>query len=121
VAFALVWVTSDVSLNRNEAYAFASCTGCRAVAIAFQVVLLVGDVHVVAPQNIAAAVGYHCVACVTQALATQLVVSVDSLSPQAKAALLALWAKISALSTQLGHLTFAQIQAELVTFEREIL
>ncbi|MDQ1746755.1 MAG: putative peptide zinc metalloprotease protein [Frankiaceae bacterium] len=121
VAFALVWVTSDVSLNRNEAYAFASCTGCRAVAIAFQVVLLVGDVHVVAPQNIAAAVGYHCVACVTQALATQLVVSVDSLSPQAKAALLALWAKISALSTQLGHLTFAQIQAELATFEREIL
>jgi len=121
VAFALVWVTSDTALNRNEAYAFASCTGCKAVAVAFQVVLLVGDVHVVAPQNIAAAVGYHCVACVTQALATQLVISVDALTPAQKTALLALWAKISALSTQLGHLTFNQIQAVLITFEREIL
>lgn len=121
VAFALVWVTSDTSLNRNEAYAFASCTGCRAVAVAFQVVLLVGDVHVVAPQNIAAAVGYHCLACVTEALATQLVVSVTSLTPAEKAALTALWAKISAMSGRLSHMTFNQIQAELKTFEREIL
>jgi len=121
VAFALVWVTSDIALNRNEAYAFASCTGCKAVAVAFQVVLLVGDVHVVAPQNIAAAVGYHCVACVTQALATQLVVSVDSLTPWMRQKLLVLWAQMAAMRSQLAHMTFNQIQALLVSFERQIL
>ncbi|MBV9098973.1 MAG: hypothetical protein JO079_13045 [Frankiaceae bacterium] len=121
VAFALVWVTSDIALNRNEAYAFASCTGCKAVAVAFQVVLLVGDVHVVAPQNIAAAVGYHCVACVTQALATQLVVSVDSLTPWMRQKLLVLWAQMAAMRSQLAHMTFNQIQALLISFERQIL
>jgi putative peptide zinc metalloprotease protein len=121
VAFALVWVTSDTALDRNEAYAFASCTGCRAVAIAFQVVLLVGDVHVVAPQNIAAAVNYQCVACVTEAIATQLVISVDSLTPETTAALTTLWAKIAAMSDELSHMTFSQIQAELTMFEHEII
>ena len=75
VTFALVWADEDAALNRNEAYALASCRDCRTVAVAFQVVLLVGSVDVVVPQNLAAAVNYACVECVTYALATQLVVT----------------------------------------------
>ena len=75
VSFALVWADEDTVLNRNEAYALASCRDCRTVAVAFQVVLLVGSVDVVVPQNLAAAVNYACVECVTYALATQLVVT----------------------------------------------
>ena len=75
VAFALVWADSDTVLNKNEAYAFASCTACRTTAVSFQVVLIVGNAHVVVPQNISAAVNYNCLACLTQALAVQLVLS----------------------------------------------
>ena len=57
IAFALVWVEDgEDALNTNEAYAFASCTTCAAVAVAFQVVLVVGDNNVAAPQNLAGAV-----------------------------------------------------------------
>ena len=75
VSFALVWVDDDTALNRNEAFAAASCRGCTTVAVAFQVVLLVGSVDVVVPQNLSTAVNYACLECVTYALATQLVVS----------------------------------------------
>jgi putative peptide zinc metalloprotease protein len=122
VAFALVWATGDSVLNANEAYAFASCTKCEAVSIAFQVVLIVGDAHLVAPQNIAEAVNYGCVACVTQALAAQLVVQVpDALSPGAMKQLDQLWAQIMTWSKNLDGLTFAQIQAQLQQFEDQIL
>ena len=43
VAFALVYADKDTVLNKNEAYAFASCKKCTAVAVAFQVVLIVGQ------------------------------------------------------------------------------
>ena len=78
VAFALVWVDDDSpALNKNEAYAFASCTNCAAVSVGFQVVLVTGDNHVAVPQNISAAVNYDCVNCLTYALATQLFVTLD--------------------------------------------
>jgi putative peptide zinc metalloprotease protein len=122
VSFALVWADNDTVLNRNEAYAFASCHTCRAVAVSFQVVLVVGQAHVVAPQNIAAAVSYHCFACITQALATQLVVTVPGpLSAQATQQLNALWAQIVAFQQKLPSLTFAEIQSAITSFERQIL
>ena len=78
VAFALVWIDDDSpALNKNEAYAFASCTNCAAVAVGFQIVLVTGDNHVAVPQNISAAVNYDCVNCLTYALATQLFVTLD--------------------------------------------
>ena len=78
VAFALVWIEDDSpALNENEAYAFASCSNCAAVAIGFQVVLVTGENHVAVPQNISAAVNYDCVNCLTYALATQLFVTLD--------------------------------------------
>jgi putative peptide zinc metalloprotease protein len=66
VAFALVWAEDGEPVDtRNEAYAFASCTGCAAVAVGFQVVLIVGQVNVVVPENLAAAANYNCLECLT--------------------------------------------------------
>ena len=92
VAFALVWVDGDDRAStRNEAYAFASCADCAAVAVGFQVVLIVGTADVVVPENLAAAVNYNCVQCLTYALASQLVVTLDGpLSDAGMAALKAL-------------------------------
>jgi len=122
VSFALVWADKDTVLNRNEAYAFASCRTCKAVAVSFQVVLVVGQAHVVAPQNIAAAVSYHCFACITQALATQLVVTVPGpLSADATQQLDALWARIVDFEQHVGSLSFDQIKSAIAGFEQQII
>ena len=76
VAFALVYADEDTVLNTNEAYALASCTGCQTVAVAFQVVLVLGEANVVVPEP-PAAVNYARVQCVTYALATQLLLTVS--------------------------------------------
>ena len=121
VSFALVWADKDTVLNRNESYAFAGCRLCKAVAVSFQVVLVVGQAHVVAPQNIAAAVSYRCFACITQALATQLVVTVPGpLSAQAMQQLNVLWARIVAFEHHVGSLSFDQIKTAIASFERQI-
>jgi putative peptide zinc metalloprotease protein len=123
VAFALVWVEGDVpALNRNEAYAFASCTGCAAVSIGFQVVLVLGDNHVAAPQNISAAVNYDCVNCMTYALATQLFVTLNEpLSDAAAAELDALWRQIADFGAHITEVPLSEIQSKLTAFEQQIL
>ncbi|WP_251043111.1 hypothetical protein [Arthrobacter sp. ISL-69] len=43
VAFALVWAEDGEPVDTtNEAYAFANCADCAAVAVGVQVVLIVG-------------------------------------------------------------------------------
>ena len=64
VAFALVWAEDGEPVyTTNEAYAFASCTGCAAVAVGFQVVLIVGQTDVSVPENLSAAANYNCLDC----------------------------------------------------------
>ena len=122
VAFALVWADGDTVANANEAYALASCTACQTVAVAFQVVVIVGDAHVVVPENIAAAINYNCVQCVTQALATQLVVTLSGpLSAQSAAELDALWAQISAFGAAIEGVPLSELQGRLSEYERQIL
>jgi putative peptide zinc metalloprotease protein len=122
VAFALVWADDDTVLNTNEAYALASCEGCRTVAVAFQVVLVVGSADVVVPQNLSAAVNYGCVECVTVALAQQLVVTVpEALDAQSLAELEALWREIAAFGGNLEDVPLSEIQARLEDFERQVL
>ncbi len=68
VAVALVWVKRGaVADNRNEAYALASCRSCTTVAVAFQVLLVVGHNDAVAPVNAAVAANGACVECLTTA------------------------------------------------------
>jgi putative peptide zinc metalloprotease protein len=122
VAFALVWADDGPVLNTNEAYAFASCRACTTVAVSFQVVLIAGQVDVVVPQNIAAAVNYNCVECLTAALATQLVVTLDGpLSAAGMDELQDLWAEIAAFGRNLEGLSLAQIRDRLTAYESRIL
>jgi putative peptide zinc metalloprotease protein len=123
VAFALVWVTDDSpALNRNEAYAFADCTGCAAVSVAFQVVLVTGNNHVAAPQNISAAVNYDCVNCLTYALATQLFVTLDGpLSDAGQKKITALWAEIAQFGSHITEVPLSEIRSRLTTYEQQIM
>src|SRR6478752_1150748 len=121
VAFALVWADGDSVTNRNEAYAFASCSGCRTVAIAFQVVLVVGDANVAIPQNLSGAVNYSCARCLTYALAQQLVLTVPGdLSPAARQRLESLWQQIEAFSSGIQGVPLDQIRDRLLAFESQI-
>jgi putative peptide zinc metalloprotease protein len=121
VAFALVWADGTDAQQRNEAYAFASCTACRTVAVGFQVVLIVGQANVVVPENIAAAVNYECVLCVTYALAKQLVLTLPTaLSPEAMAALNQVWAQLLAFGEHIEDVPLSQIQSTLDGFAQDI-
>lgn len=57
--------------NENVAIAYASCTDCRTVAVAVQVVVVEGSVNDFRPGNAAAAVNENCVRCQTFAYARQ--------------------------------------------------
>ncbi|MFE4468970.1 hypothetical protein ACFRFH_09135 [Leifsonia sp. NPDC056824] len=122
VAFALVWVSGGQSaLNTNSAYAFAHCSGCTTVAVAFQVVILVGETHVVIPQNLSEAANYGCIDCVTAALANQLVLTVSSRPDSATMSRIsALWAKIMAFSHNLQGLGLSAVQSQLLVFEQQL-
>ena len=118
----MVWVTGDRVVNTNEAYAFASCTDCRTVAVAFQIVLVLGHANLVVPQNLAGAVNYSCVECVTYALATQLVVTLSApLSEQGTADLAALWEEIRAFGESIEGVPLSELQSRLTDYEQRIL
>ena len=121
VAFALVWAEGEVN-STNSAYALASCADCKTVAVAFQVVIVVGQSKAIAPENLAAAINYNCASCVTLALAQQLVVTVDRpLTDEARAQVEALWSEIAAFGESLDGLAFADIRARLTSFEQQLL
>jgi putative peptide zinc metalloprotease protein len=116
-----VWAEGGVS-TANSAYALASCADCKTVAVAFQVVIVVGQSNAIAPENLAAAINYNCVSCVTLALAQQLVVTVDRpLTDEASAQIEALWREIAAFGESLDGLAFADIRARLTSFEQQLL
>ena len=123
VAVAMVWVTSeDPVLNVNEAYAFASCTDCVTVSVAFQVVVIVGSADVVVPQNLSAAVNYECFRCITASIASQLVVTVDALpDAEQQIALADVWAEITAYAASIPTLPLADVIAQLESYKQEIL
>jgi putative peptide zinc metalloprotease protein len=70
-------VTGDVVDNGNAAIAYASCTDCKTVAIAIQIVFVEGTPSTVAPENVAIAVNENCTACETLASAYQFVISTN--------------------------------------------
>ncbi|WP_461187655.1 zinc metalloprotease [Arthrobacter sp. Z4-13] len=122
VAFALVWAEDGEPVDtRNEAYAFASCTGCAAVAVGFQVVLIVGQADVVVPENLSAAANYNCVECLTFALASQLVLTLDGpLSEAGREQLTALWAEIAEYGRNIRNVPLSEIQARLSAYKEQI-
>jgi putative peptide zinc metalloprotease protein len=122
VAFALVWADDGVPVDTtNEAYAFASCADCTAVAVGFQVVLIVGQADVIVPQNLSAAANYNCLRCLTYALASQLVLTLDGpLSDSGTARLNALWAEIAEFGRSLQNVPLSEIQGRLNAFKEQI-
>ena len=77
LAFSVRYVTDGMVDQTNTAVALASCTDCRTVALAFQVVLVEDDADVVVPENRAVALNVACAECLTYASATQIVLGVD--------------------------------------------
>ncbi|WP_144671373.1 hypothetical protein [Arthrobacter sp. U41] len=123
VAFALVWADdgADVTTS-NEAYAFASCADCAAVAVGFQVVLIVGQTDVVVPENLSAAANYNCVQCLTYALASQLVLTLDGpLSDDGMTRLNELWQQIAEYGRNLQNVPLSEIQGRLDDFKAQIM
>jgi putative peptide zinc metalloprotease protein len=80
IAYALVTVTGGAPVTEtNSAYAMARCHACTTVAVSFQVVLVVGHSNVIAPINAAGALNYDCPACITTAIADQIVVTLKAM------------------------------------------
>ncbi|MGP4031806.1 hypothetical protein [Pseudarthrobacter sp. 1C304] len=123
VAFALVWADDGEDVTtRNEAYAFASCADCSAVAVGFQVVLIVGQADVVVPENLSAAANYNCLRCLTYALADQLVLTLDGpLSADSTSRLAALWQEIAEFGRTLQDVPLSEIQGRLDAYKAQIM
>ena len=67
---------TDEVTSANVARAVAhDCTGCQAIAVAFQAVLVTDDADTVAPRNLALATNERCTGCAAFAFAYQYVVS----------------------------------------------
>jgi putative peptide zinc metalloprotease protein len=65
---------TDTIDESNSAVAYSTCDGCRAIAIAFQVVIVQGRPSTIVPENVAVAVNEGCSGCSSLALAHQFVV-----------------------------------------------
>ena len=79
VAFAIRHVMGDVVDDANGAAAYASCSDCAAVAVAFELVLVEGNPSTVTPTNVAIAINENCDTCVAVAEAYQFVLGTGGL------------------------------------------
>ncbi|HEX8099592.1 MAG TPA: hypothetical protein VF660_05250 [Actinomycetota bacterium] len=70
-AFKVTRVMNDVVDESNAAAAASSCTDCQNIAVALQVVLIMGDASVITPTNLALALNVDCTSCETLASAYQ--------------------------------------------------
>jgi putative peptide zinc metalloprotease protein len=122
VAYALVTVDGGQPVTEtNSAFAFANCRGCTTVAVSFQVVLVVGQSNDVAPINAAGALNYQCPACVTTAVADQMVISLNSQpSAQLLAQLEAALQKLNALPELGASGTPAAIESVVSSVQTQI-
>lgn len=122
VALSLLWATEDDVLPVNQAYALASCAHCRTMAVAFQLVLVLGDADVVAPRNEAVAVNVLCDQCVTRALAVQLLLTlVTEPDPAMLQSLADIWNRLDAVASALDAETpIEDVAASLAAVEAEV-
>jgi putative peptide zinc metalloprotease protein len=123
VAFALVWADGTQAVRTdNEAYALASCEDCNAVAVAFQVVLVVGEGGPgLAPTNVAVSVTQDCVRCLTWSTAVQLFITLEQpLGTEARTRLEELWEEVLAYGADIGQQPLDEIQARLTEFEAQV-
>jgi putative peptide zinc metalloprotease protein len=121
LAFAMVWAEDDQVLNVNEAHAYASCSDCVAVAVAFQVVLIMDDAQVVVPQNLAVAANYDCYECITAAIASQLVLTVSGEpGEEQQRGLREVWDRLITVAQDITSYSLSEIAARLDSVKSEI-
>jgi putative peptide zinc metalloprotease protein len=115
-------VTAGEVDDRNEAWALASCEDCVTRAVAFQLLLLVGDLDVVTPVNSAVAANYECTRCTTEAIATQLVISLTGMpSPAAQQLIEDAMQRLKSLEADLDELSSGQVYYVLQATQAEII
>ncbi len=127
-AFALIWQTDEeYAENINDAEAYASCFNCGAVAVAYQVVFVIDtddtNDNVATPQNLAGALNYNCINCLTYAMAQQLFITLDEpLSPDAMRQLDEVWARAATYQQAIesGQVKLSDIQGQLQAYTDEI-
>jgi putative peptide zinc metalloprotease protein len=115
VAFKIARVNKEIVDNSNAAAAWASCTDCQAIAVAFQIVLIFSDPEVVTPSNIALAVNWECTTCVAFASAFQWVLTTDGpvhFTPEGNRLLAQVRKRLHELA-KMEELTLEELIAEL--------
>lgn len=128
VAVAMIWETDSEDVkNVNEAHAYASCFSCAAVAVSYQVVFVIDEDktndNVAVPQNLAGALNYKCINCMTYAFAQQLFITLDRpLSAEAKEELEALWSEIQAFGEAIdrGEVPLEEIEPQFAEYTNQI-
>jgi putative peptide zinc metalloprotease protein len=117
----LVWVLDGVVDQVNEAWALTNCRGCATQAVAFQVIIVIGHAEVVSPTNVAVAVNGDCASCVANAIAQQLVLTLETApSPAEIDALAAVWERVEDAIRALGTVPIDETIAQLDALAGEI-
>jgi putative peptide zinc metalloprotease protein len=122
VAYAVVTVAGNApATNNNGAYAFASCAACTTVAVSFQVVLVVGETHALAPINAAEALNRNCPVCVTTAVADQMVATLSKVPPRSLQRRLEAALRRLNLISHLGwNVNPARVAAEVLAVQQQV-
>src|SRR5829696_5551601 len=123
VAYSLVTVSGGEPVDsENSAYALASCDACTTLAVSFQLVLVVGQSDRIMPINVAEALNLDCPACITTAIAKQIVVSVTAApSEELVRRLTAELQKLDAIDTSDSPAeVLAQVNAVTDAIQREL-
>ena len=112
---------SRTAAPENLAYAKASCTDCRTVAVAVQAVLITRPSNVITPKNAAVAVNSDCQGCQTMAAAYQCVVTTTgpvTIGADGQQKIAELRAKIAAVAG--SDVNFAEMDSQLDALVAEL-
>ena len=124
LAFSVRMAANGVVDEDNHAWALASCTDCQTVALAFQVVLVWNDPNVAVPHNQAVAYNDQCVACLTYASATQIVLGFDGpvrFTDEGRRRLIELQRTLADLENRIGEMSLAELHAAVGAAKQELI
>src|SRR5207249_5098524 len=97
------------------------CVDCTSAALAIQTVVIVGNAHVVLPENTAVSYNQSCVRCHTFADADQLIVQMDQAPPEAlRQQVMALSSRLGALAQQLDASNLDTVPAAMGAIESAV-
>jgi putative peptide zinc metalloprotease protein len=118
----LLVMGGDPVTQENAAHAYASCSDCRTVAIAFQVILILGYTDQITPINGAVAANYNCDACDTLAFAYQIIATLTRApDDQLQQQLAAMMERLQELEANLDSMTDEEIYLELEDIQNDLL